>query len=317
MTSAAPQITSAERHADDPNGDQASDIVVGVDGSDGAAGALRWALDEGARRGWAVTALMAWTYLDQHHPGGVERFDPEYGASDALAALDHHVVAALGDRAAAVGRRVVCDHPSSALVEASVEADLLVVGARGLGGFAGALLGSVSSACVHHATCPVAVIRSEPVAERAGDGRGRVVVGVDDSDTARHAASWAVEEARARHAALDVVHAWTMPVTTVHPLVPATFPVDVGAMEDAARAVIERVMGAVDVRGLEQPVEHITVEGPTARSLLDVAKGADVLVVGSRGRGGFAGLLLGSVSTQVTHHATCPVVVVPTREHRE
>jgi hypothetical protein len=61
MTSTAPQITSAERHADDPNGDQASGIVVGVDGSDGAASALRWALDEGARRGWAVTALMAWT----------------------------------------------------------------------------------------------------------------------------------------------------------------------------------------------------------------------------------------------------------------
>jgi nucleotide-binding universal stress UspA family protein len=116
---------------------------------------------------------------------------------------------------------------------------------------------------------------------------------------------------------LDVVHVWTIPVTTVHPLVPATFPIDAGAMEDAARGVIERLMRSVDVRGLEQPVEHLVVEGPTARSLLDVAKGADVLVVGSRGRGGFAGLLLGSVSTQVTHHATCPVVVVPPPDRHE
>jgi nucleotide-binding universal stress UspA family protein len=314
MTSTAPQMTAGASRRDDA----ARGIVVGVDGSAGGARALRWAVEEGARRGWDVTAVMAWTYLDQRHPRGIERFDPEYGAADAMAALDDYVdqvVTELGDSAPAVRREVVCDHPGSALVDASARAALLVVGARGLGGFAGALLGSVSSACIHHATCPIAVIRTEPDPDH--EGGARVVVGVDDSDAARQALSWAVGAARARRAVLDVVHVWTIPVTTVHPLVPATFPIDAGAMEDAARGVIERLMGSVDVRGLEQPVEHLVVEGPTARSLLDVAKGADVLVVGSRGRGGFAGLLLGSVSTQVTHHATCPVVVVPPPDRHE
>lgn len=316
MTRTAPQVTPGVPRGDDA----ARGIVVGVDGSAGGARALRWAVEEGARRGWDVTAVMAWTYLDQRHPSGVERFDPEYSATDAMAALDDYVdqvVREVGEGAPAVRREVVCDHPGSALIDASAHAALLVVGARGLGGLAGALLGSVSSACIHHASCPIAVIRTEPEPDPDHEGGARVVVGVDDSDVARRALSWAVGEARARRAVLDVVHVWTMPVTTVHPLVPATFPIDAGAMEDAARAVIERLMGSVDVHGLEQPVEHLVVEGPTARSLLDVAKGADVLVVGSRGRGGFAGLLLGSVSTQVTHHATCPVVVVPPPDRHE
>lgn len=143
-----------------------------------------------------------------------------------------------------------------------------------------------------------------------GEGAGRVVVGVDGSDHGARALRWAIDEARRRGASLQMVHAWQYPYIGV----------DIGgftarlsvleAAEKAARQILDDAATSASNAGVDD-VERSLVSGPAAGALLDAAKGAELLVVGSRGRGGFAGLLLGSISQQVAHHAPCPVVIVP------
>lgn len=278
-------------------------FIVGVDGSAGSADALRWARREAELRGATVTALLAWNFLDQYHVDPETTFDPDYGDEDAQRALAAAVERALGSRAGDVGTEVVCDLPATALLDASKDADLLVVGARGLGGFRGLVLGSVSQRCLEHAVCPVMVVHGSPDAHPE---RKRVVVGVDGSESSATALEWAVEEARLRGAALEVVHAWDVPYA-------AEFSFVGDAFEAARRSAAELVSRMLEAAGLV-PDDVITtvVQSPPVMAITDAAGGADLVVVGSRGRGGFAGLLLGSVSHQVSRHADRPVVVVPT-----
>jgi nucleotide-binding universal stress UspA family protein len=140
----------------------------------------------------------------------------------------------------------------------------------------------------------------------------RVVVGVDGSPEADAALREAVVEAALRQAELDVVHVWTPPYS-VGPIGAMAVPVDVEACEEAADQVLERSIERNLRPGEPQPkqIERILVrDHSVARRLVEIAKGADLLVVGSRGHGGFTGLLLGSVSQQCVHHAPCPVMVV-------
>ena len=140
-------------------------------------------------------------------------------------------------------------------------------------------------------------------------GAQRIVVGVDGSDGGRAALRWALEEAALRKATVDAVLAWHLTFLAGSPAVAVAFdPAEEAA--DAHRRLEQLVSEAVgsDHAGVE--VSSIVAEGTAARVLLDVAKGADLLVLGSRGHGGFTGLLLGSVSQQCVHHAPCPVVVV-------
>jgi nucleotide-binding universal stress UspA family protein len=134
-------------------------VVVGVDGSEHSGKALRWAHDEAHRRSAPLTTVMSWGLLDQHHVHGEQRFDPNYTEADAQGALDGFVTKTLGDGALTVERTVVNDLPARALLEASEHAELLVVGARGLGGFSDLLLGSVSHRCLAHSACPTVAIR--------------------------------------------------------------------------------------------------------------------------------------------------------------
>lgn len=137
----------------------------------------------------------------------------------------------------------------------------------------------------------------------------RVVVGVDGSDASRRALEHAIEEARMRDATLEVVHAYQMPVywgTVAYGTAPPA--PDHEAIEREATQVLDRMLPHPpgDVR-----IERIVTRARAAEALLQVAEGADLLVVGSRGRGGFTGLLLGSTSHQVISHSPCPTVVVP------
>ena len=135
------------------------DIVVGVDGSEPSAEALRWAVREADARDAQVVAVLAWGLFDQYHADGEPRFDPAYDEAAADAALAAYVDRALGaERPGEVVRRPVCDRPAPGLLAAAAGADLLVVGARELGGFRGLLLGSVSQQCAQHAACPVVVV---------------------------------------------------------------------------------------------------------------------------------------------------------------
>jgi nucleotide-binding universal stress UspA family protein len=135
----------------------------------------------------------------------------------------------------------------------------------------------------------------------------RIVVGVDGSEAGRHALQWAVDEARRRNAVVEAVHVWHQPFVTGYAYMAE---IDLGSFEDDARQVLDTAVDSVDVSGVPA-IERKFVPGGAAAVLVDEAKGAALLVVGSRGRGGFAGLLLGSVSQQVAHHAPCPVVIVP------
>ncbi|MDQ1397691.1 MAG: hypothetical protein QOG64_2950 [Acidimicrobiaceae bacterium] len=142
----------------------------------------------------------------------------------------------------------------------------------------------------------------------------RVVVGVDGSTGAKVALRWALEEARVRKADLDVVYAYEFPVYPVG-LEGAATPVlpldqlELGAKE-LVRGLIAEAVGAESVGG--PIIRDLAVLGSAPATLCKIAEGADLLVVGTRGHGGFAGLLLGSVSTQCVHHARCPIAVVPT-----
>jgi nucleotide-binding universal stress UspA family protein len=279
-------------------------IVVGMDESEGAAQALRWAVGEGAGRGWQVRAVLAWNFLDQHQPEAGDTFDPGYDEEAARRALAAVVERAVGAEAAGdVEQEVVCDLPARALIERSADADLLVVGARGLGGFKSLLLGSVSTQCLHHASCPVAVVRAgtDPVRHVIE----RIVVGVDGSPAAQRALRWALDLARPGHAEVEVVHAW-QPAVLGGPFASAMIEVETG--NEAARRTLDEAIAAEDT-GVDV-TRNVSCSG-AAGAILDAASDADLVVVGSRGRGGFAGMLLGSVSHQVAHHAPCPVVVVP------
>ena len=281
-----------------------TDVIVGVDESAGAAGALRWATTEATLHGWDVTAVMAWGLLDQHHPDADQAFDPEYSEDDAAATLAVIVERALGAEGAKVGTRVINDLPAPALLDAATGSRLLVVGARGLGGFRGLLLGSVSQHCLHHASSPIAVVHH---AERLGGARRVVVAAVDGSDTSTRALAWAIEEARLRRITLRVVTAWHLPVVGSYPYAGEMF--DPPLFERGARQVVDDALAACNTEdvGLEQ----IVGEGSAANVILEAAKAADLVVMGSRGLGGFKGLLVGSATQQVTHHAPCPVIVVP------
>ena len=141
-----------------------------------------------------------------------------------------------------------------------------------------------------------------------------IVVGVDGSEGSKHALAWAAEEARLRHAPLAVVLAWQLP---------ATF--DTGAawvhmssevIDDVRKLAQQRLDDVCSelaslLEGVD--VDRRVVEGATAPALIEAAENADLLVVGTRGHGGFAGLLLGSVSQQCAHHSPCPIVIIPPR----
>jgi nucleotide-binding universal stress UspA family protein len=295
-------------------------IVVGVDESAGAAAALRWAAAERALDDCALTAVLCWTYLEQHRSQPKQHFDPEYGDAAAREALDSIVEQVLGSDATNVERRTVNDHTARGLLDASADADLLVLGARGLSGWREVVVGSVTRQCLHHATKPIAVIRQRADGGPEPDSRpepepshttsaNRVVVGVDGSESSVKALHWALDEARRRGAALTAVHVWTPPF--IGPDLVPSAAYDTDENDRRGREVLESALAAADTSGLAAPVEPVVVSGGASTALVDAADGADLLVVGSRGHGGFAGLLLGSVSHHAVHHAACPVVVVP------
>jgi nucleotide-binding universal stress UspA family protein len=269
-------------------------IVIGSDGSDGATAALRWAADEAAMHGASLTALHAWNLLGQ--PSGV--FDSAYGQEEALDALREWTGAV--PNCVSVESKVVCDLPAAALVEASTAADLVVVGSRGMGGFRELLLGSVSTAVVERAQCPVAVVRDAAPLPFAP-----VVVGVDAGELSHRAVQWAADEARARDVPLVLVHAWMGSAPTAFGL---SVPIPRADLEAAAERALTCAMASVDLHGVT--VRREVVEGSAPGALVGRSADAAIVVVGSRGRRGLTSILLGSTSRSVVHHARCPVVVV-------
>jgi nucleotide-binding universal stress UspA family protein len=288
-------------------------IVVGFDGSPPSHRALRWAAAEATQRGVRLDVVHAWTAPYPLSTNEVFR-DPSTFEQSARNFLDRAVSSiASDDPACDVHPVLVNDNAASALLQVAEGAELLVVGSRGHGGFTGLLLGSVSQHCVHHARCPVVVI---PPAWSAV-GHSRIVVGVDDSEPSYAALHWAIAAAGRRGARLEIINAfdYPQPVTPIGPLATFDFDGQEMASRQALRRMVEPALGSAVVR--PATVDLLVVADRAARALIEAAHGADLLVVGSRGRGGFHGLLLGSTSQQCVHHAPCPVVVVRPMANRE
>lgn len=193
-------------------------------------------------RGASVTALFAWGFVPPGHAGDGRAFDVGYSSGNADIELRDVIEAAVGcELAHTITRRVLCDLAPRALQSAAAGADMLVVGARGIGGVRGLLIGCVGLQVLRQPTGPLAVVRA-----LAPDASipPRIVVGVDGSPSAARALGWARAEARRRGAHVDVVHAWhpshAMASPVVGPLMASA------ALEDHARAVLD---AAVDAEG--------------------------------------------------------------------
>lgn len=136
----------------------------------------------------------------------------------------------------------------------------------------------------------------------------QIIVGVDGSQPSREALHWAAREARLRRAALQVIMSWHLPYVAAYPYASPAF--EPSVLEEEARQRLDEIVDGVDVSGIPQ-VDRILTMGEPAATLLTASKDADLVVVGSRGLGGFAELVLGSVSHHLAHHATCPLVIIP------
>lgn len=136
-----------------------------------------------------------------------------------------------------------------------------------------------------------------------------IVVGIDTSDGARRALRWAIDEAHLRGAKVTAVHAWQVPYFLATPF--GAMPLETNQFEASIQGEVDAMIDAAELEAPDVPIERVVTAGNPAGVLLEAAADADLLVVGTRGRGGFADLLLGSVSNQVAQHAPCPVVIVP------
>ncbi|BCJ68819.1 universal stress protein [Polymorphospora rubra] len=278
-------------------------IVVGYDGSPGARTALRWALDEAARTGAPVHPTYAFEPFGASAPlAPAPLLWPDDTARKEIAEmLDAAVAAAAASHPTVAVRAGTVDGPPNVrLQELSRQAGLVVLGSRGHDGFTGLLVGSTAVSVTAHAHCPVVVVRGD-----AGPDGGHVVAGVDGSACSVLALGYAFAQAAARDVPLHVVRAWRPPATGA---TPAPFDPDaVGALERAE--LRELLVGWQDRYPRVRVTSEVVADAP-GRTLIDATRHAALVVVGSRGRGGFRGLLMGSVSQQLLHHSHCPVAVV-------
>lgn len=296
-------------------------VVVGWNGSVTSREAVRWAALEAVARGCSLTVVhAAGSYADWVDPvvtPDVASFADELAAEGARLAREVVHASApvvggpLGSSRVLVHHRADMRVARRVLVEASARAHLVVVGDRGRGELAAALLGSVAMSVASHARCTVVVVRDDGY-RRAGPGRP-VVVGVDGSPASRAAVEFAADAAARADAALHVRASWAVPVTATYGPAPGLALAPVREAEVARGAARRRAAEAAAAAreahpGLQVGV-HVADEHP-ATGLAEASREAGLLVVGSRGRGAARGLLLGSTSLELVHRAQCPVAVV-------
>lgn len=280
-------------------------VVVGVDGSAGSDAALEWAVDEAGRRRLPLHLVHA-TNIDYFVAAAM------LNPLDAPPVMDELVEAARDKvRADAPDLRVSAEASTGAaahdLVQRSEGAECVVVGAEGKTAVRGAL-GSVSLQVAMHAKCPVVVVRRND----AGTTGGPVVVGVDGSAVSFDALGHAFQQASLRGVPLQVVYAWWIEfvdgVVVTTPGSPQW-----AAVEERQRLMLSESMAGWAEQYPDVAAEMHVVHDRPADAITGASEGACLVVVGARGRGGFTGLLLGSVSHGVLHRAHCPVAVVRPR----
>jgi nucleotide-binding universal stress UspA family protein len=283
-------------------------VIVGVDGTEGSIEALRWAAHDAARRSWplhvitcaelpvSVEAVLVGADVSGSSMDATVR---EFGAVNERAV---HLARSFGLALEVTGETVL-GSAGYAVVSAASDDDLVVVGATSHPGRINDLLGSVATVVAHRAHGPVVVVHG---ADRRPAAIGRIVVGIDGSPCGDEALMWAVEEAMRSGAELELLHAWSYPYASGR-----TMPNDprhemrLDAMRTLERAELRAKGFCESLR-----VHSIVSEDSPANAIIEAGRNADLIVVGTRGRGGFASLMLGSVSRTVAQHATVPVVLL-------
>lgn len=314
-----------------PRHSQGRGIVVGVDGSDQSMCALVWAAHEARRRRSPLHVVTAYTvpvFAASSMDAGYATVDDTVIREGAQSVLDQSIGKLAGRHDIEIVPRVESGDAAGVLLELSEEAELMVVGSRGRGGFVGRLLGSVSSALPAHAKCPTVVVPlfCAPRLEEAGvaapktkgepcpgpeDVEKVVVVGVDGSEQARMASLLAAEQAESRGLPLRVVCSLP-PFTGSLAWMPT--PVDRDALHSEIMVQLNAGKAWLQSHFPQLEISIELLDGPPVEVLIESSRTAELVVLGTRGRGGFAGMLLGSTSQGVLHHAKGPVLVVPDRE---
>ncbi|SCE72991.1 Nucleotide-binding universal stress protein, UspA family [Micromonospora coriariae] len=282
-----------------------AEILVGYDGSTDASVALNWALDEAAHSGQPVRLAYVFEWLTVAGwvgPGVAPGVWPDDTARRQVEELvrDAAAQAAAAHPGITVTGEVYDGPPALVLQERSAEAGLLVLGSRGHGGFGGLLVGSTAVAVAAHGHCPVVVVRDGAGGAPSDASGGPVAVGVDGSEPSLVALGFAAERAAQRRLPLRVLHAWTQGPGGA-----------AGAPDE--RAAVEQALEPWRRTYPDLAVTVDLVPGSPAAMLIEASRDARLVVAGSRGRGGLAGMLLGSVSQQLIQHAHCPVAVVRER----
>ena len=278
-------------------------VVVGVDGSGDADLAVKWAACEAAMRRVRLTLVHA---IAMPSPGWTNQQLRELYEADADAILDDAVTSIhdfMGAGAPAdVRRQVFFSRPATALVDMSKDADMIVTGARGLGALRRVFLGSVSNALIHHAHCPVAILDLD-TSLCAEAKNAPVVLGFDGSAASEYATEIAFKEASLRGVDLVVLHAVNdTDMSQIRNSKYSEGLCDIGAMLSERMADYQRRYPSVHV-------QRAVVDDRPAAHLVNLSATAQLVVVGSHGRGGFAGMALGSVSSAVAHASRAPVLV--------
>ncbi len=278
-------------------------IVVGVDESDTAKHALAWALDEAELRSGSVVAVHSYHYPWAPAPAGYMPGDMDLDELEAEAR--EQVATAVGDVIERGGwahepEAVVRFGPkaSTELCEEAENADLLVVGQRGSGGFLGLRLGSVSEGCLHHAPATLVIV---PEASAEMGPLKRITVGVDGSERSAPALRWAVDEGERHGVPVVALMTWNWlgpPLREIQPVI--------GWDADKAAELLDATVTEAGCASVEREI----VNGPPARALIERSEAGDLVVVGANGASTARGILAGSVSRQLAHHAVAPIVVV-------
>jgi len=281
-------------------------VVVGVDGSARGLAAVGVAAGEAAlrRRGLRIVHAFAWPPPGWSMTSG-RALPPRAPARERAEACvtEAAEVAAKLLPPTAISSEVVAGDALEVLPAESRHAVLLVLGDRGTGGLQGMIAGSVAVRAATHAACPVLVVRGPQRPD------GPVVVGVDGSRNSVAALEFAADEADRREAELVALHAWTGGDSTeLNAELPMTY--EFWAGQDEEERVLAEALAGVTERHPGLSVQGVVRRGSARRLMQEMSRSAQLVVVGDRGHGGFAGLLLGSVSQHLVYHAACPTAIV-------